>query len=455
MPPDGAVPLVFDGPLQGPWQKALAIDVALLSLFAVQHSVMARRWFKDRWTRIVPWAIERSTYVLCASLALLLLFWQWRPLGVTIWTVEDPAMRAVIWAGFAMGWSTVLVVTFLINHGDLFGLRQVWLPLVGRPYTRVAVRTPLPYRVVRHPLYLGFLFAFWMTPTMTLAHVVFASATTAYIVLAIQLEERDLVAEHGPTYVAYRAAVPMLLPWRSAGRAIGRLLRTRRVASWLWPVVGGAVLLVGGVVTPVTAQRVRSPAPTHPESARHHGSPDGHLVRVVREATERFRDVSVAEAEGYALMFGCVSGPDWGAMGLHYVNLALVADGTLDPKRPEIVIYEPLPGGRLRLIGADFLVFADDWHAHSQATPELGGQLLHLIERPNRYGLPDFYTLHVWAWKDNPAGTFLELALARVVRRVQRQAVIAGGKPWRSVGAWPAAVGAVASGRGDAAGTEA
>ncbi|MGH8639121.1 MAG: hypothetical protein ACREUZ_18455 [Burkholderiales bacterium] len=135
-------------------------------------------------------------------------------------------------------------------------------------------------------------------------------------------------------------------------------------------------------------------------------APSSEFVNAVREATARFRDVSVAETEGYALMFGCVSGPDWGAMGLHYVNLSLVTDGVLDSSRPEIVIYEPLPNGRLRLVGADFLVFASDWHATNVATPQLGGQLLHLFESPNRFGLPDFYTLHVWAWKDNPAGTF-------------------------------------------------
>jgi hypothetical protein len=130
------------------------------------------------------------------------------------------------------------------------------------------------------------------------------------------------------------------------------------------------------------------------------------FVRAVREATERFHDVAVAEAEGYALMFGCVSGPDSGAMGLHYVNLALVGDGVLDASRPEIVIYEPTASGKLRLTGADFLVFADAWHANNAATPQLGGQLLHLFESPNRFGLPAFYTLHVWAWKNNPTGMF-------------------------------------------------
>lgn len=207
-----AVPRRLDGAPTGALGSAVAVDALLLALFAVQHSVMARRWFKDWWTQIVPWTIERSTYVLCASLALLLLFWQWRPLGGEIWTVRYPAARAAIWVVFASGWLTVLVVTFLINHFDLFGLRQVWLPLVGRPYTRVSFRTPLPYRYVRHPLYFGFLLAFWMTPSMTLAHFLFALATTAYIVLAIQFEERDLAAEHGLRYEHYRRRVPMLLP---------------------------------------------------------------------------------------------------------------------------------------------------------------------------------------------------------------------------------------------------
>ena len=210
-----AVPSGLDGPQQTSLPQALLINCVLLTIFAVQHSVMARPWFKERWTRIVPWAIERSTYVLFASLALLLLFWQWRPIGIEIWTIEHPAARAALWTLFAAGWATVLIVTFLINHFDLFGLRQVWLPLVGKPYTRVSFRTPLPYRFVRHPLYFGFLLAFWMTPTMTLAHLVFAIATTAYIVLAIQFEEHDLVAEHGASYEDYRRRVPMLLPGRS------------------------------------------------------------------------------------------------------------------------------------------------------------------------------------------------------------------------------------------------
>ena len=213
---DFGVPARLDGPLETSLSTALGIDCVLLTVFALQHSIMARRWFKERWTKIVPTAIERSTYVLCASLALLLLFWQWRPLGIQVWSVESAAGRAILWTLFAAGWATVLAMTCYINHFDLFGLRQVWLPLMGKPYTPVAFRTPLPYRVIRHPLYFGFLMAFWMTPEMTLAHLVFAVATTGYIVTAIQFEERDLITEHGPAYEQYRRRVPMLLPLNRA-----------------------------------------------------------------------------------------------------------------------------------------------------------------------------------------------------------------------------------------------
>lgn len=207
-----AVPSRLDGAIRTSLPEALAIDCVLLTIFAVQHSVMARPWFKARWTQIVPWAIERSTFVLFASLALLLLIWQWRPIGIQIWSVDNAAARAALWTLFAAGWATVLTMTFLIDHFDLFGLRQVWLPLIGKPYTRVSFVTPLPYRLVRHPLYFGFLVAFWSTPTMTLAHLVFAGATTVYIIVAIQFEEHDLVAEHGAAYEDYRRTVPMLLP---------------------------------------------------------------------------------------------------------------------------------------------------------------------------------------------------------------------------------------------------
>jgi protein-S-isoprenylcysteine O-methyltransferase Ste14 len=208
------VPSRLDGPLAISLPLAIGVDCLLLTLFALQHSIMARRWFKERWTQVIPWAVERSTYVLCASLALLLLFWQWQPIGIQIWSIRNQAVQYVVWAFFAVGWGTVLTVTFLINHFDLFGLRQVWLPLIGRPYTPISFRDPLPYRFVRHPLYFGFLLAFWMTPNMTLAHLLFALMTTGYILIAIQFEERDLVAEHGAVYEAYRRRVPMLLPRR-------------------------------------------------------------------------------------------------------------------------------------------------------------------------------------------------------------------------------------------------
>lgn len=206
------VPTTLDGPATAPFWQALAIDAGLLAIFAVQHSVMARPWFKRWWTQIVPWSIERSTYVLFASLALDLMFWQWQPLGGVVWNIEQPQLRTAVWAIFAAGWLQVLIMTFYINHFDLFGLRQVWLHLIGRQYTRVSFVTPAPYRFVRHPLYLGFLLAFWAAPTMTGAHLVFALATTIYIVLAIQFEEHDLAQEHGAAYLDYRRRVPMLLP---------------------------------------------------------------------------------------------------------------------------------------------------------------------------------------------------------------------------------------------------
>ena len=213
------VPTTLDGERTVPLAQGIAIDAALLSLFAIQHSVMARKWFKERWTRLVPPALERSTYVLFSSLALILLFWQWRPLGGVVWSVDDPIGRTVLLSLFGFGWALVLVSTFLINHFDLFGLRQVWLFLLGKPYTKLDFGTPWAYRLVRHPIYLGWFFAFWMTPTMTFAHLLFAVATAAYILIAIQFEERDLIREHGSAYEEYRQAVPMLIPFirRRAG----------------------------------------------------------------------------------------------------------------------------------------------------------------------------------------------------------------------------------------------
>jgi protein-S-isoprenylcysteine O-methyltransferase Ste14 len=206
------VPRALDGAATGPRGISLAIDVLLLTLFAVQHSVMARKWFKEWWTTFVPKPIERSTYVLFSSVALILLFALWRPLGGVIWSVEDPVGRIVLRGLFAFGWGLVLFSTFLINHFDLFGLRQVWRNLLGQPESGLPFTTPGPYKLVRHPLYVGWLFAFWMTPVMTSAHLLFSIATTAYILLAIQFEERDLVREHGETYEQYRRSVPMLVP---------------------------------------------------------------------------------------------------------------------------------------------------------------------------------------------------------------------------------------------------
>jgi protein-S-isoprenylcysteine O-methyltransferase Ste14 len=204
-------PTRLDGPRQGSLAAALAIDGGLLALFAVQHSGMARPGFKRWLTRFLPGPAERSTYVLLSSAALLVLFWQWRPLGGVVWEVPGGGARAAVSALFAAGWLTVLGTTFLINHFDLFGLRQVWLAFRGVPYTPPRFATPGPYRVVRHPLYVGWLTVFWAAPTMTAAHLLFAAGTTAYILAAVRWEERDLVALH-PEYAAYRRRVPMLLP---------------------------------------------------------------------------------------------------------------------------------------------------------------------------------------------------------------------------------------------------
>ena len=206
------VPKAIDTGPAAPLAEALLVDTLLLAIFAIQHSVMARPAFKRWWTRIIPQEAERSTYTLLSSLALIALFAFWAPMGGIVWNVEAPVAQALIYGAYAFGWVLVLVSTFLINHFDLFGLRQVWLQLRGRPYTALQFKTPVLYRYVRHPLYVGWFFAFWSTPTMTVAHLVFALATTAYILIAIQLEERDLIAEH-PEYAQYRKRVPMLVPF--------------------------------------------------------------------------------------------------------------------------------------------------------------------------------------------------------------------------------------------------
>ena len=205
------VPKSLDSTPTAPLATALLINLGLLTVFAVQHSVMARPWFKRALTRIVPQAAERSTYTMASSLALILLFWQWSPLGGVVWDVANPTARALLYGGFAFGFLLVLVTTFLINHFDLFGLRQVWFYLLGREYEPLTFVTPGPYRLVRHPLYVGWLFAFWSTPTMTLTHLLFAVVTTAYILVAIRFEERDLVDAH-PEYAEYRRRTPMMIP---------------------------------------------------------------------------------------------------------------------------------------------------------------------------------------------------------------------------------------------------
>jgi protein-S-isoprenylcysteine O-methyltransferase Ste14 len=215
------VPRSIDSAPTGDFATSLLIDLALLTLFALQHSGMARQPFKRWLTRTIPVPAERSTYVLASNLALITLFVYWQPLGGSVWSVQGAGavLLQVLCAG---GWLLVLASTFLIDHFDLFGLRQVWLFLRGQPYSQRGFRQPGPYRVVRHPLYLGFLLAFWSTPVMTVTHLLFALATTGYILVAIQLEERDLVAHLGETYRAYRRQVPMLVPFarrREAGHS--------------------------------------------------------------------------------------------------------------------------------------------------------------------------------------------------------------------------------------------
>ena len=208
------VPRSIDSAANTTLTNALVINFSLLGIFGLQHSLMARQWFKNWWTQIVPKPVERSTYVLFSSLCLIALFYFWQPMGIEVWNVENSWFRIVLYSLFAFGWLLVLVSTFSINHFDLFGLRQVYLYLIGREYTQLQFKVPNLYKLVRHPLYVGWFLAFWATPTMTLAHLVFALGTTAYIVVAIQFEERDLLEAYGQAYADYQDRVPMLIPFK-------------------------------------------------------------------------------------------------------------------------------------------------------------------------------------------------------------------------------------------------
>src|SRR6516162_7249499 len=206
------VPRSVDHGLSAPIGLAVPINVALVALFGVQHSVMARPAFKRWWTRFVPSSIERSTYVVVASAVLVLLYWQWRTIPAIIWDVRQPAGRLTVWAVFWLGWAIALASTVMVSHFDLFGLRQVYLAWRGKPYTHIGFHARFLYRLVRHPLMLGFLIAFWAAPTMTAGHLLFSIAMTGYILIAVQLEERNLVAALGDQYRNYRRDVPMLVP---------------------------------------------------------------------------------------------------------------------------------------------------------------------------------------------------------------------------------------------------
>ena len=214
---DLVVPITIDGDPAAPaapLAQALIVNLVLISIFAIQHSVMARQQFKRWWIKFVPASVERTTYVLLASLALALLIWQWRPMPAIVWQIADPQLAAAVTGLSFLGWLIVLTSTFLINHFELFGLHQVTNNLSGRPMPAPRFRTPLLYRFVRHPIYLGFIIAFWAAPTMTQGHLLFAAVTTAYILVGTWLEERDLVTVFGDDYRRYRERVSMLVPWR-------------------------------------------------------------------------------------------------------------------------------------------------------------------------------------------------------------------------------------------------
>lgn len=196
---------------------AVAVDLALVSIFALQHSVMARPWFKRAWTRVVPTSVERSTYVLASSAVLVLLVWQWRPLTDEVWSVGPDWARGLLWAIFGTGWALLVLSTYLIGHYDMFGLKQVLARWRERPYVGPSFKVPLFYKLVRHPLYVGFLLAFWAAPDMSVGRLLFAGATTAYILTAVRFEERDLVDQLGEPYVRYAEEVPRFVPWPNVG----------------------------------------------------------------------------------------------------------------------------------------------------------------------------------------------------------------------------------------------
>ena len=225
------VPKSIDAPPATSFGLALLVNLGLLGLFSVQHSVMARPFFKRWFTRIIPEAAERSTYTLVSSLALIALFWFWQPMGGIIWQVDNVAGRALLVVGLASGWLLVLAVSFMINHFDLFGLRQVWLHFRNRPYTAIKFKTPGLYKYVRHPLYVGWLLLFWCTPTMTVAHLFFAVLTTGYILTGLYFEERDLQDAH-PEYADYKRTTPIFVPGvGSQAAATGRSVIGSRVSN--------------------------------------------------------------------------------------------------------------------------------------------------------------------------------------------------------------------------------
>jgi methanethiol S-methyltransferase len=223
------VPKSIDSGIEGSAWSALLVNLVLLTIFALQHSVMARPEFKAAWTKIVPKPIERSVYVLFASSALLLLYWQWRPMTAIIWDVENAIGRTALLALFAVGWLTVLLSTFMINHFELFGLRQVYQHSRGVSPADLDFKTRFLYKFVRHPIMLGFIIAFWATPRMTVGHLLFAAVTTAYILVAIQLEERDLVNAHGETYIDYKRKVGMLVPIPGRAKDAAAAVHSRSV----------------------------------------------------------------------------------------------------------------------------------------------------------------------------------------------------------------------------------